>query len=416
MRAFVRFLSLASVAAATALAAGDAPLTLEQVLADVRAHNPALQAAGATAAAEHERATQASAWQDPVGGLEIMRSGTRSLTRYSEAEFQLSQKIPLSGNRERRQALANAEAHVATTAIRSRELALAGSAREAFFSLLRDREQLALLRDSDHLLDLAVNLTRSRLATGNADTAALLAAESERARLRERIITLDREAADATALLNTLRDLPPQSPVGELAAPVAPPAPFASLAEAQAHAFAHRPELAEADARITAADRARDLADRAWRPDPEVMLRARHENGGSALIHEYDTGIAVSLPWFNDSKYRSAQREATHRREAATLDAAAVRANTAAEVRDMWQRLDTARRTSELYRDRLLPLARAASDNARAGLVTGKTSLADLIAAQRALVEAQTVLAANLSDSHRYSAMLVTLTGAADQP
>ncbi len=416
MRAFVRVLALSAVAIAPAFAAGETSLTLEQVLADVRAHNPALRAAGATAAAERERASQASAWQDPVGGVEVMRSDTRSLTRYSEVEFQLSQKIPLSGNRTRRQALANAEANVATTAIRSRELALTSGARDAFFQLLRAREQLVLLRESDRLLGLATDLTRSRLATGNADTAALLTAESERARLHERVVTLDREVAEATARLNTLRDLPPQLPVGELTVPAVPPTTFASLEDAQAHAFAHRPELAEADARISAADRARDLADRAWRPDPEVMLRARHENGGSALIREYDTALSVSLPWFHDSKYRSAQREASHRREAATLDAATVRAQTAAEVREMWQRLDTARRNAELYRDRLLPLARSASDNARSGLVTGKTSLADLISAQRLLVDTQTTLAANLSDSHRYTALLAALAGATDQP
>ena len=403
---FVLFVGAALPAAET-----EPTLTLERVLADVRTSHPQLRAAGALTAAAHERVAQTGAWEDPVAGLELQRmNGNCRPFSYDAAELQLSQKIPLSGNRERRRALARAEADVAAAGVRSQEFMLVAAARDAFFQLLRSREQLALTRETDRLLGHTADLVRSRLATGNADTAALVAAETERARLQERVLMLDREAADAAATLNSLRNLPPQSPVGALAPP-ALTVPFASVEEAQAHALSHRPELREADARITAAGRAIDLADRAWRPDPEVMLKARHFDGTGKIVNDYDTAVAISLPWANDAKYRSAQREAARRREAAELDAAALRTRTAAEVRDMWQRLDTARRSADLYRDRLLPLVRSSADNARAGLLTGKTSVADLIAAQRALVDLQATLAANLADSHRYAAMLATLAG-----
>jgi outer membrane protein, heavy metal efflux system len=362
------------------------------------------------AAADREKIIQAGAWEDPVAGVELQRMNNTQLFSYDTAEFQLSQKIPLSGNRQRRKAFAAAEADVSAAAVRSREFMLVATARDTFFQLLRTREQLTLLRSSDRLLGQAADLVRSRLATGNADTAALLVAERERAQLQERALILEREAADSTAMLNTLRDLPPQSPVGELVAP-ADPTNFPTLEAAQEHAFAHRPELAEAEARITAAARAQDLAGRAWRPDPQVMVKARHLDGGGKAINDYDTAVAINLPWLNNEKYRAAQREATRRREAAELDAAALRTKTASEVREMWQRLDTARRNVELYRDRLLPLARQSTDALRQGLVTGKNTLLELVAAQRALIDAETTLAANQADLHRFSAMLMTLSG-----
>jgi outer membrane protein, heavy metal efflux system len=389
------------------------PLTLDGVITDVRAHHPEIRAAAAGAAADRERIVQAGAWEDPVAGLELQRMNNTRLLGYDAAEFQFSQKIPLSGNRERRRAVAAAEAGVSAAAVRSREFMLVAAAREAFFQLLREREQLVLLRESDRLLAQATDLVRSRLATGNADATALLMAERERAQLRERALTLERDASDAAATLNTLRNLPPQSAIGELAPP--PTAiTFPSLAEAQAHALAHRPELAEADAKITAAARNQDLAARAWRPDPEVMVKARHYDAGGKVINDYDTGIAISLPWANNGKYRAAQREAGRRHEAAELDAAALRTKTAAEVREMWQRLDTARQNIALYRDRLLPLARQSADTIRQGLVTGRNTLTELIAAQRVLIDTQTTLAANVADFHRFAAMLETLTGAAD--
>lgn len=406
-----------------ALVAGaqEPALTLERLLADVRARNPVLRAATAGAAADRERIAQAAAWEDPVAGLEFQRDNTNRLTTYDHAELSLTQKLPLSGNRERRQALAAASAGVSAAAIHSRELMLAAEARDAFFQLWRAREQLELTRETARLLAQAVDITRSRIQSGAGSVAALLMAETERLRLEERVIQLDREAADAAATLNTLRDLPPQAPVGDLAAPAAtdtagPALPFATLEEAQAHALAHRPELAEAAARITEAERARELADRAGRPDPEFMLKARHMNTDSRIVKSYDTGIAISLPWFNDGKYRSGRREAERRREAADHDAAALRARTLAEVRDMWQRIDTARRNVALYRDQLLPLARQGAEVTRQGLVNGSVTIAELVVAQRSYVDAQTAFTVNRTDLYRYRAMLTTLAGAADQP
>lgn len=409
-----------AVVASAALARAAEPLTLGEVLKDVRAHNPQLRSAAATAAADRERIRQAGAWEDPVAGLELQRETSNRLSTYDNAELSLSQKIPLSGNRERRRAVAAAEAGVSEAMIRSRELTLVAEARDAFFQLLRAREQLALTRETDALLGQATDITRSRLTTGQGNLSALLMAETERVRLQERVLQLEREIADAAATLNTLRNRPAQSPVGELAAPapetaLAATGPFPTLEEAQAHALSHRPELHEANARIAVAQRTRELADRAWRPDPEVMLKARHMNTGSRVIEGYDTGIAVSLPWVNREKYRSAQREADRRREAAELDAATLRTKTAAEIRDMWQRIDTARRTALLYRERVLPLAQQAADNVRQGLVTGATSIADLVLAQRSLIDARTTYAATLADLQRFQAMLETLTGTADR-
>ena len=415
MRPFSGFLLLFVFLGGTAFSAA-APLTLDQLLADVRARHPEIKSATATAAADRERIVQAGAWEDPVAGLELQRMNNNArVFSYDTAQFSLSQKIPLSGNRERRRAAATAEADVSAAAIRTRSFLLVTAARDAFFQLLRTREQLALVAHSERLLVQAADLVRSRLATGNTDTNALFLAERERAQLQERVLQLEREADDVTAKLNTLRDLPPQTPIGELATPALPAAArFATLDDAQAHALAHRPELREAAARITAAARNEDVAARAWRPDPEFMVKARHVQAGGRVLNDYDTGVAISLPWANNDKYRAAQREAARRREAFTLDAAALRTKTAGEIREVWTRRDTANRTVALYRDRLLPLAHQSADSLRIGLVTGKNSLTELVIAQRALIDAQTTLAANLADFHRYNSLLATLTGAAD--
>jgi len=392
------------------------PITLPAILAEVRARHPQIRAAAAIAAADRERIQQSDTWDDPIAGVEFQQAGHRQLASYDAAEFSVSQRIPLSGNRERRRAVATAAADVALAGVRTREFLLLGETSDTFFQLLRAREQLALTQASGDWLAQATTFSRQRLAAGSGRLSELISAETEQAQLDGRVVLLQREIADAAARLNTLRDLPPQTPVPELSPPPLPskevnPAGFPSLEAAQAHAFSHRPDLHEAQARIIAAQRVRELADRAWRPDPEVIFKARHLATGGRLIESYDTGFAVSLPWFNDKKYRSMQREADRRREAAELEADTLRSKTAAEIREMWQRVTTAQHQLEIYQQRLLPLARQNAASLKEDLALGKATIPEVIAAHRAWVEAQVIGAAHLADFHRFHALLHVLVG-----
>jgi outer membrane protein TolC len=392
-------------------AAKSALVTLEQIQAEVRARNPQLRSAAALAAADRERIAQAGSREDAVAGLELMRDSSRRITTYDTAELSVRQKLNLSGNRDARRAVATAEAGISSAGVRTREFMLLAEARTAYFQLWSARTQLALVRESDRLLGLTLDLLRSRAATGQADTNTLLAAGTERTRLRERQLALEREVADAAAQLNTLRDFPAQQEVGGLESPSDPTQlPLPPLEELQQRALAHRPEIAEAEARIAAAREVRRAADRAWRPDPEIMLKARHANAGSRVIEGYDTGVAVSLPWLNDGKYRATQREADRRQEAATFDAASLRTRTAAEIRAVWQEITTTRQTLALYREQLLPAVRQSTNNLRTGLITGKVSVAEFVAARRQQLEVELAIAASTADLHRLHAMLELFT------
>lgn len=403
----VRLLALL-LALAVTVSAGE-KLTIDQVLADVRGRNPEIGAARARAAAQRERVVQAGAWEDPVAGVEAMRNDTRFFN-YDTLELQLTQKLPLSGNLSRRRALARAEADVAESVAQTQTIRQLYEAHATFFRLLRAREQLALLRETAQLLAQAADVVRSRAASGSADTLALLATEAERANLQREIIARERDEAEATAVLNRLRNLPAEAHVGELAEPRVA-VPFASLDEARAHALAHRPELRQAEAMITAAVRNADVAAHAGQPDPEVMVKAHRLNGGGRVIEDYSTGVAVSVPWFNRGKYRAAEREAQRSREAAELDAAALRTRTASEVRTAWEEMTAQRRTLELYREQLLPLARSAAEAARAGLVTGRSGVIELIATEKTLRDTQTQLSVARAAYDQAIVVLKTLTG-----
>ncbi|MBC7365847.1 MAG: TolC family protein [Undibacterium sp.] len=410
LRAAIAFGSAIAVGSAVTDAA-PGPLALTHVLREVAEQHPQVRAAQALADAEREKIARASAWDDPVAGVEFMRRDTLRPLRSDETEFSLSQKLPLTAQRPQRAALAKAEAAAAASRVPAQLSPLLIRATDAFYRLARARDLLDLTRRNDEILARAVAAMQERLADGAGDVTGVLLAETERVRLQEPVIALHREAAEAANTLNTLRGLPSETAIGALDSASDPAgAPLGSFADLRDQALAHRPELRAAEAQVTAAERATDLT-RAWLPDPEVTVRARHLRGRRDPISEYDTALSISLPWLNREKYRAATREAQRRRDAAALDAVALRAQTLADLHDAWTRHEAAARSVALFRDRLAPLAERSLTAALTGLDSGKSGILELISAQKNLREVRNALVDAQAERSRALAIIGAMTG-----
>ncbi len=408
---FLLILGALLTAPAAHARAADEPLALPRVLREVSEQHPQVRAAQALADAEREKIAQASAWADPVAGVEFMRRDTLRIFRSDETEFSLSQKLPLTAARRQRVALARAEAAAADSRVPAQLAPLLIRATDAFYRLARARDLLDLTRRNDEILARAVAAMQARLGDGAADVTGVLLAETERVRLLEPVIALEREAAEAANTLNTLRGLPPETAIGALDLTADPAgAPLGSFESLRDAALAHRPELRAAEARVTAAERATDVA-RAWLPDPEISVRARHLRGNRDPISEYDTALSISLPWLNREKYRAGTREAQRRRDAAAFDAVALRAQTLADLRDAWTRHEAAARSVALYRDRLSPLAERSLSAALTGLDSGKSGILELISAQKNLREVRNALVDAQAERSRALAVIDAMTG-----
>lgn len=387
------------------------PLTLAQVLRDVSEQHPQVRSARAIAQAEREKISQASAWDDPTVGVEMMRERSMRLNHYDMIEWSVAQKLPVTSQRKRRTELAKAEAAAAASNVSGQLTPLLIEATDAFFHLIHARELLELTKGNDDVLGQAVRAVQAKLADGGANVASVLLAEMERARLQEQVISYEREINEATTMLNTLRNLPADAPIGLVdVASIHRVRLVESFENLRTQAIANRPELRAAEAKVVAADRATDLA-RSWIPDPEVMVRARTVKGNSDPISEYDTAIAISVPWFNRAKYRASVRESQHRRDAAELDVAALRSRTLAELRDSWAKYDAADRAVKLHQEKLVPLAERSVDAARTGLDSGKSGLLELIASQKNLRDVRNALVAAWADRARAGAVLSAMTG-----
>ena len=399
-----------AVVSSSAAGATTNALSLEWILDEVRARNPALRSARATGAAMDARVPQARAWDDPRVGVDVERHGTTRLFTYTDTEWMASQTLPLSGKNRRRADAARAEASGAWVDVRRRELELFARARAAFFLFANAHTQIDLNLKNEALLKQFAELSREKYTAGTRSQSDALMAETELAKNAEVRRDLERTLWEAQTRLNTLMNHPADAPLPRPAELTLPTLDL-KLDNLQATALRHRPELQSAQFKIKAAEARHALAKREWFPDPEIRVEARQYNGSGRAFNEYDTGIFFSFPWANRGKYKAAIAEADSVRESAGEELAALQAETLGMVREQVKKIETALHHYHLFHEKIVPLARQTVEAARIAYANDKASLLELLSAQRTLRESEAMRQQHLTDHRIALAEMEALMG-----
>lgn len=401
--------------AAGCFAAAEAPtLSQEQVIAAVLAENATLKSAAAKWAAMKERVPQARAWDDPMSGVKLERFGTTSFNRYSDAEWMVSQALPLSGKNLSRGRAAEAEARAAYEDVRRVRLDVVAKTRAAYFRLGNAYAQLALNRKNQGLLVQFVEISKAKYETGGRSQADVLAAQTDESKLQQERVRLEQELSAQQSALNVLMNRPATAPLGTPAALAFKPSRW-TAAELEPLILGQRPEVTAAE-RIIAAEQAKlQLAHRQWIPDPQVLVEARHLRGSSDTFTEYNTAVFFSIPWVNFKKYSSGVREAEQSVEGARRTHEAAKTGALGMLRDQLAKISSLAQQYQLSRDKIVPLAAQTVETLEAGYRTDISNYLEVITAQRILREAEAAASAQLAEYLAALAELEAVVGIDDK-
>jgi outer membrane protein TolC len=412
-RSFVREVDRAERDAAPAAAgapfAAAAALERGALVAEVLRRNPGIAAARHAWRAALARYPQETALEDPMVGY---TAGPRSfdspqIRRAQRIEarqaFPFPGKLTLRGSA----ALADAEAMEHDyEAVRLRLAALASALYDDYWlaarSLAINERHLELVREL-HAVALA------RYESGVGEQRDLLRAEVEEAELLHRGVGLaaaQRIAAQQIASLLHRPDgaeIPP--PPDELA-PVETSAADESAAE---RAIAERPELRAARTRIAAKEAAEKLARLDFFPD--VALTGGYDTFWEMPDQRPFVGIEVDVP-LQIGRRRAALEQARAEVAQERSEAERMGDEVRAEVRSALEELAAARHQLEIVRDRSLPATRDQLEAARAAYEAGRTELASVIEAERALRDAELAECEALAQTSRRAAALAAALGA----
>ncbi len=407
-------LSAATLAAASAgeTAAGSGSLSLDEVLRAVAANNPSIKAARAKWQAMKARVPQAAAWEDlrAQGSSRAARHVTIPPNSFMDQSLMLQQEIPITGKNRSRARAATAEAGAAFEDLRRTELDVVARARAAYYRLANEHAQLDVNRRNIELLNQFAKISRDRYEVGTASQADVLTAETDTARLEEAQVDIFRRISDAQTQLNVLMNRPAQAPLGT---PMRMPfrSVQLSLRQLQEVAIAARPEVQRAQNRVEAEKFRVELAQRQRVPDPMLNVQAQRYNEAKGAVSELDVGVSFALPFLNARKYSAGILEARQNAESAQQDLAAARTDALGLVRDQIKKVETAAHHYELYRDKILPLARQTVQSNRSAYEASSANFLNLITAQRVLQDAESTFVNHLADYQIALAELDAIVG-----
>jgi outer membrane protein, heavy metal efflux system len=349
--------------------------------------NPSVEAARQAFRAARAREPQAESLPDPMLMYEFAPfSIGSSRVKYGQT-VRVSQTFPWPGKvlGKRRSARAMADAMREEIEVVRLELALEAS--ELFDEYWLTERKLAVNTTHQKLLGELGQTARVQYEVGRGSLQDPLQAEVELTMLERMTLMLEAERSMIRAQLNALLHRRPEAPLppppDSLEVSEAPPPPSSAL---QRQALANRGELRALGARVRAAQAMGQAASREYYPD--VTVSGSYSSMWEMWEHQWMVGIEVPIPLNRGSRAGMV--------EEASAEAASNRSQVAREADTILREVEMNRLrviesigVVDLYRRRLLPVARDQLKAARAGYGTSANDFFAVIGAQKNLLDVE---------------------------
>ena len=386
---------------------GQAELSVEQLVAEVQARNPSIQAASAAWQAAAERYPQVVSLEDPMFTYMVTPTNGLGADNGGGWMVQGSQKIPWCGKRALRGCVASAEADAMQGDIGDARLRLAEAARTAFYDYYLARRQMDVNTSTHRLLQQFREIASNKYQVNQAMEQDVLQSEVELASLESRRAELTRDEQVATARINTLLHRKANHPLPPPPAKVPLPDTLPPADALQELAAQSRPDLYALQSRVRAERASVELACKEYYPD--VNLVARYD-GFMPENMRPAVGMDINIPLHNarrsaavcEAENRVAQRCAEYQNQ---LDQVRY------EVQSGLDRATQSGRIVHLYEEKILPATQRSLDSALANYTSGKLDFLRLLDAERQLYAQREMYYKAIAEYHQRLADLERAVG-----
>lgn len=393
--------------AAPAVAQDDAR-SLEALLTELRASSPTLAAVRTRVAGARATARAAGRPEDPMLDVEVDNLGLREEDDRMMARYGLEQAIPTIGSLRLQKRVATAMVQQAERGAEGTELDLMREGARAFVMLRMAQGELAINERQQRLVELVGESALARMRSGADTHHDVLQSQTELLSLQNQHTALEARVVAARAMINALRNQPPDAPfvAGEAWPEEAPSTAPEKLEQA---ALERRPELGQMRAMQREQRAMGDLMQREARPMFRVgaWYNDMFMMGDSAGLM-----VSASLPVFGVPRQRARAEGARRTAEAIESDVVGMAAMIRAEVRSAHARYDAALRRERLLRDVIIRKAQEALSQAETSYRSGMMPYASVVQDRRMLAEMQMELVAAEAERALAMAELLRAVGA----
>jgi len=388
------------------------PVLLKDLVSEALTRNPEIQAARHSVNAKRARVPQAKAWPDPTisfgyGGNAVPPFSVMRGDPSSARQIMAEQEIPYPGKTRLRGQIAAHEAEAEVTTVEDAQRRVAAETKEAYFELHFIDQSLETLRKDREILQRLAKVAEIRYSVGKAAQQDLLRAQVELSKLVERQTTLEQTRKTLEAQLNSLRDLPVDTPVGPTA-DVRPGVLTQSIDELQSAAESSFPALKRQQTMIEGNRLAVDLARKDVRPNFSVGYTYMQRAG---MPDMYGVTFSTSLPIFRRSKQDMAIREAAESLESARRKEQNELTVLRYRVKQEYLQVQSALRLLDLYSQGIVSQSRLTLESSLASYETGATDFQSVLGNFSTILDYELGYLQQIATHEKALARLEELTG-----
>jgi len=357
-------------------------LVLPELIQEVLARNPELMAARRQWEAATNRITQALSLDDPILSVQLWNFPQNfNVMQTQNNIFGLAQNLPFPGKLALKGNVASRSAEMTEQAVRAKERELVARLKQAYYDLFLAQKAVQIHHEQVELVRQFVEIANAKFRAGKGSQADVLKAQVELSMLFQHLPVLEQRRETAEAMLNTLLDRDPASPLGLAQEPAQLPLET-PIDDLHRLALNDRPELKAAELDVQRNEQSHALAQRQYYPDFNVAFQRfqnfHADNGFGAYV-----AMSIPFAFWTKPKYDAGVTEAAAAVAAARAQQQTVENLPRFQINDLLAKLRATDQMATLYRTTILPQAGQSLEAAQVGYRAGKAGFLDLIDAQR---------------------------------
>lgn len=354
-------------------------VSLEELVGEALAKNPAIQSAARRVGALRARVPQAKSLPDPTVSVgwngKVVPFDVRPDFPPSSRNISAQQKIPFPGKLKLRGQIADREAEAAWWDYENIRRRVTTQVKVAYYDYFFFHKATEITLKNKELLEKLAQIARVRYEVGKGIQQDALRAEVELSRIVQRLTMLEQQEKTAQARLNTLLFRDPL-------APLASPTPFEqaeltyTLETLNQLAREHDPGLQREQRLIERSQFAVNLSHKEYYPDFSVGYAYQHR---PALPETQGFTVSVNIPIFYKSKQREGVREATQQLISAQRSRENRETTLYFEVKEQYLAAKASDELARLFSRAIVPQSSLALESSMAAYEVGKVDFLTMV-------------------------------------
>jgi len=358
------FLLVFAVSSARAQnAAAGEPAKLADLLTEAEKNNPQIQAARHAWESAKQVPTQLATLPDPQVVVQQMNVGSpRPFAGYSNSDFAyfgvgFSQDIPYPGKLRLRGEIAGKDADATQQQVESVRRAVLATVKMTYFQLGYLARRQKILDEDSQLLQQVEQAAEVRYRSGMGNQQDVLQAQLERTKLLREITMNQLESGKVQAELKNLLNRSQASPEIETAA-LFESTPAYNFDQLLAEAKVNNPDLAGMQKMVERQGLQLDLAKKDFYPDFNVQGMWQRTDPSQYRAY-YQFTVGMRIPIYRSRRQRPELAQAESDRDRAKTEYEMQSQQTAFQLRQQFISAEKSAELLKIYREGLLPQARA---------------------------------------------------------